>query len=253
VVINLSAFASASGLKFVLYFKLLNIICLGKEYCMHRFIMIAFVILLTIPSFAADVPKTDEQKTFYAVGLAVAKQISVFNMTPAEFEIMKEGLTDGATGKTPLVDLEAYSKKIQALAQARRDAQGKKLTVMAKDFVEKAAMEKGAVKTSSGLIYLSLNEGSGTGPTATDKVKVNYRGTLVDGKEFDNSYKRGQPVELPLNGVIKCWTEGLQMMKPGGKARLVCPPAIGYGERGAGIIPPNATLVFEVELLEVKK
>jgi FKBP-type peptidyl-prolyl cis-trans isomerase FkpA len=124
---------------------------------------------------------------------------------------------------------------------------------MATEFVDKAAKEKGAVKTSSGLIYLSLKEGSGTGPAATDKVKVNYRGTLVDGKEFDSSYKRGQPVEFPLTGVIKCWAEGVQMMKPGGKARLVCPPEIGYGERGSGLIPANATLVFEIELFEVKK
>jgi FKBP-type peptidyl-prolyl cis-trans isomerase FkpA len=220
---------------------------------MHRFIMIALVTLLAMPVFAADEPKSDEQKTLYAVGLAVAKQISVFNLTPAEFDIVKQGITDGATGKTPLVDLEAYSQKIQALALARRDAQGGKLAAMAKDFVDKAAKEKGAVKTSSGLIYLSLKEGSGTGPAATDKVKVNYRGTLVDGKEFDSSYKRGQPVELPLNGVIKCWTEGMQMMKPGSRARLICPPEIGYGERGIGLIPPNATLVFEIELLEVKK
>lgn len=220
---------------------------------MHRLIMTALVILLAMPVFAADEFKSDEQKTLYAVGLAVAKQISVFNLTPAEFDIVKQGITDGATGKTPLVDLEAYSQKIQGLALARRDAQGEKLASQAKEFVAQAAKEKGATKTSSGLIYLSLKEGSGTGPAATDKVKVNYRGALVDGKEFDSSYKRGEPVELPLNGVIKCWTEGLQMMKPGGRARLICPPEIGYGERGVGLIPPNATLVFEIELLEVKK
>lgn len=220
---------------------------------MRRFIIIALIILFSMPAFAADEPKSDEQKTIYAIGLAVAKQISVFSLTPAEFDLVKQGIMDGATGKTPLVDLEAYSQKIQTLALARRDAQGETLAVMAKAFVDKAAKEKGAVKTSSGLIYLSLLDGSGTGPVATDKVKVNYRGALVNGKEFDSSYKRGQPVELPLNGVIKCWTEGVQMMKPGGKARLVCPPEIGYGERGAGLIPPNATLVFEIELLEVKK
>jgi FKBP-type peptidyl-prolyl cis-trans isomerase FkpA len=108
------------------------------------------------------------------------------------------------------------------------------------------------VTTASGLVYESLKEGSGTSPTATDVVRVHYRGTLTDGKEFDSSYKRGQPAEFPLNRVIKCWTEGVQLMKPGGKARLTCPPAIAYGERGAGgVIPPNATLQFEVELLEV--
>ena len=111
------------------------------------------------------------------------------------------------------------------------------------------------VTTKSGLVYQSLTEGSGASPTATDTVKVHYRGTLPDGKEFDSSHKRGEPAEFPLNRVIACWTEGVQMMKPGGKARLTCPPAIAYGERGAGggVIPPNATLQFEVELISVRR
>jgi FKBP-type peptidyl-prolyl cis-trans isomerase FkpA len=221
---------------------------------MHRLIIAALVTLLAIPAFAADEPKTEEQKTFYAIGLAIARQITPFSLTPAEFEFVKQGLTDGTTGKTPVVELDAYGKKIQELGQARQKERGEKLTAATKEVTDKAAKEKGAVKTASGMIYLSLKDGSGTGPAATDKVKVHYRGTLVDGTEFDSSYKRGQPAEFPLNGVIKCWTEGVQMMKPGGKAKLVCPPAIAYGEKGAGgLIPPNATLVFEVELLEVKK
>ncbi|MBA2675958.1 MAG: FKBP-type peptidyl-prolyl cis-trans isomerase [Ramlibacter sp.] len=110
------------------------------------------------------------------------------------------------------------------------------------------------VTTKSGLIYQSLKEGTGASPAATDVVKVHYRGTFQDGREFDSSYKRGEPTEFPLNGVIPCWTEGVQMMKPGGKARLTCPPAIAYGARGAGgVIPPNATLNFEVELVSVKR
>nr|WP_231402548.1 FKBP-type peptidyl-prolyl cis-trans isomerase [Caenimonas aquaedulcis] len=110
------------------------------------------------------------------------------------------------------------------------------------------------VTTASGLVYQSLKDGSGKSPAATDTVRVHYRGTLMDGKEFDSSYSRGEPTEFPLNRVIKCWTEGVQLMKPGGKARLTCPAAIAYGERGAGggVIPPNATLVFEIELLQVK-
>jgi len=120
------------------------------------------------------------------------------------------------------------------------------------DAAVKAAMEPGAVVAASGLVYKSIRDGSGAGPKATDTVKVHYRGTFPDGKEFDSSYKTGQPAEFPLNGVIKCWTEGVQMMKPGGKAKLTCPPAIAYGERGAGgVVPPNATLVFEIELLAV--
>lgn len=111
------------------------------------------------------------------------------------------------------------------------------------------------VTTKSGLIYQSLKDGSGASPSATDTVKVHYRGTFpADGKEFDSSYKRGEPTEFPLNRVIACWTEGVQLMKPGGKAKLTCPPAIAYGERGAGgVIPPNATLNFEIELISVKK
>jgi FKBP-type peptidyl-prolyl cis-trans isomerase FkpA len=105
----------------------------------------------------------------------------------------------------------------------------------------------------SGLVYKSLKDGDGASPTATDVVRVHYRGTLPDGKEFDSSHKRGQPAEFPLNRVIKCWTEGVQKMKVGGKAQLVCPPAIAYGERGTpgGPIPPNATLHFEIELLGI--
>jgi FKBP-type peptidyl-prolyl cis-trans isomerase FkpA len=110
------------------------------------------------------------------------------------------------------------------------------------------------VKTASGLVYESVKEGSGESPKATDTVKVHYRGTFMDGREFDSSYKRGEPTEFPLNRVIPCWTEGVQKMKPGGKAKLTCPPSIAYGERGAGgVIPPNATLQFEVELVSVKK
>ena len=109
-----------------------------------------------------------------------------------------------------------------------------------------------AVTTPSGLVYRSLKEGAGASPTATDRVQVHYRGTLPDGKEFDSSYARGKPAEFPLNRVIACWTEGVQRMKVGGKASLTCPPAIAYGERGAGnVIPPNATLLFEVELLAI--
>ena len=110
-----------------------------------------------------------------------------------------------------------------------------------------------AVTTKSGLVYQLLKEGSGAGPAATDTVKVHYRGSFMDGREFDSSYKRGEPTEFPLNRVIACWTEGVQLMKPGGKARLTCPPAIAYGERGAGgTIPPNATLQFEIELVSVR-
>jgi len=120
------------------------------------------------------------------------------------------------------------------------------------DVAAKAAKEPGAVVTRSGLVYRSLKDGNGESPSASDTVRVHYQGTFPDGREFDSSYKRGQPAEFPLNRVIPCWTEGVQRMKVGGKAKLTCPSSIAYGERGAGgVIPPNATLVFQIELLDV--
>jgi FKBP-type peptidyl-prolyl cis-trans isomerase FkpA len=123
----------------------------------------------------------------------------------------------------------------------------------AADPLKAAAAESGAVVTDSGLVYRSLKDGSGPSPAAADTVKVHYRGSFPDGKEFDSSFKRNQPAEFPLNRVIRCWTEGVQKMKVGGKAKLTCPSAIAYGERGTpgGPIPPNAVLQFEVELLGI--
>ena len=127
------------------------------------------------------------------------------------------------------------------------------IAILSSAFVA-AAYAQSPLTTKSGLVYQSLKEGSGASPRATDTVRVHYRGTFPDGREFDSSYKRNEPTEFPLNRVIACWTEGVQMMKPGGKAKLTCPPQIAYGEKGAGgVIPPNATLVFDVELLEVKR
>ncbi len=121
------------------------------------------------------------------------------------------------------------------------------------DALDKAAKEPGAIVTPSGMVFRSMTEGKGANPKATDVVSVHYRGSFPDGKEFDSSYSRGAPTEFPLNAVIKCWTEGVQRIKVGGKAKLTCPPAIAYGERGAGgVIPPNATLQFEVELIAIK-
>jgi FKBP-type peptidyl-prolyl cis-trans isomerase FkpA len=119
-------------------------------------------------------------------------------------------------------------------------------------YLDKAAAEPGAVKTASGLVYRELRAGTGASPAASDTVKVNYRGTLVDGTEFDSSYKRNEPISFPLSGVIPCWTEGVQKMKVGGKSQLVCPSSIAYGDRGSPpVIPGGATLIFEVELLSI--
>lgn len=126
-------------------------------------------------------------------------------------------------------------------------------TLAADATLEASAKEAGAVVTASGLVYKSLKDGAGASPKASDTVKVNYRGTFPDGKEFDSSYKRNKAIEFPLGNVIPCWTEGVQRMKVGGKAKLTCPASIAYGSRGAGggAIPPNATLLFEVELLGI--
>ena len=144
---------------------------------------------------------------------------------------------------------------LRAVALASVTALALPMAYAQADAAAAAAKEAGAVVTPSGLVYRSLKDGKGASPSATDTVKVHYRGTFPDGKEFDSSYKRGEPIEFPLNGVIKCWTEGVQKMKIGGKAKLTCPASIAYGERGAGggVIPPNATLQFEVELLDIAK
>ena len=163
------------------------------------------------------------------------------------------GVRDAAAGK-PEVKLEDKQAAIQQLVTSRRAAQGAALAKQGEGYLEKAAKEPGAVKTASGLVYVPIKEGTGASPTAASKVKVNYEGKLVDGKVFDASAKHGGPATFPLNGVIPCWTEGVQKLKVGGKARLVCPAALAYGDRGAGgEIPPGATLDFEVELLEILK
>lgn len=200
---------------------------------------------------------TDDQKAIYAFGAAVGKQVSQqtaqIRLTPAELEIFKAGFGDVLTGKEPVVKINDYQDAFQKLAQLRI-AEGAELAKKAgEDLLASAAKEPGAVKTDSGLIFRTLTPGTGPSPKATDTVRVHYHGTLPDGKVFDSSVDRGEPAEFGLNGVIPCWTEGLQRMKVGEKAKLICPAAIAYGERGAGgTIPPNSTLIFEVDLLAIK-
>ena len=220
-----------------------------------RFACPAAVLALAVTGALAQDLKTEDQKTLYALGVTAARDLKSFSLTPQEAELVLKGMADILYGKAPALDAEAYRSRIQQLAQARRQALADQQAAAGKAFLAKAATEKGAVKLDSGLVYIPVKEGSGAAPWATDTVKAHYRGTLIDGTEFDNSYKRGQPGQLVLSKLqIKGLAEGLQKMKVGGKARLVCPPALAYGVQGAGtVIPPNATLVFEVELLEIKK
>jgi FKBP-type peptidyl-prolyl cis-trans isomerase FkpA len=191
---------------------------------------------------------TEEQKTIYTLGLTIYRSLGQFNLTPAEIDLVKKGITDAAAHR-PEVDMETYGPKISQLQQARTAQVAVKEKAASTAYLAKAAAVPGAVKTDSGLVYKELVPGTGASPKATDTVKVNYRGTLTDGSVFDSSK---EPVEFPLNGVIPCWTEGVQKMKVGGKAELVCPSSIAYGDNGhPPVIPGGATLVFEVELVSI--
>jgi len=213
------------------------------------------LLLHTLPVTAADVElKSDDDKTLYALGLALAPQLSSFNLSASELAVVEAGLADGLLNRPKKVELNDYRPKIQQLAQSRAAAVAAVEKQAAQEFLTKAAAEKGAKKTESGLVYVELKPGTGEQPKATDKVKVHYQGTLTDGTVFDSSIQRGQPATFPLNGVIKCWTEGVQLMKVGGKSKLICPSDIAYGDRGSPPkIKPGAALVFEVELLEIVK
>ncbi|MEK9146474.1 MAG: FKBP-type peptidyl-prolyl cis-trans isomerase [Elusimicrobiota bacterium] len=206
------------------------------------------------PGKADGALKTEEEKTLYTLGALLGRNVAEFSLTPAELKSVQLGLKDAALGKAPQVDLQAYSVKVNLLAQAKRAAKAEGEKTKSKSFLEKAAKEKGAETLASGLVYSEIKPGTGESPKASDKVKVHYHGTLTDGKVFDSSVQRNQPAEFPLNQVIPCWTEGVQKTKVGGKSKLVCPSSIAYGDRGfPPDIPGGATLVFEVELLEILK
>ena len=198
-------------------------------------------------------PKTEEQKTLYAVGLYLAKQVGPFSLKPDEIPYVMQGLRDGIAGGKPVVELSVYGPKLNELARGRAKEKTDEEKKASAGVLASAAAESGAEKLPSGLVYKMIKEGTGETPKPSDRVKVHYHGTLRDGKVFDSSVQRGQPAVFGLTGVIPCWTEGLQKMKVGGKAKLTCPSEIAYGERGhPPTIPGGAVLTFEVELIDIE-
>lgn len=206
------------------------------------------------PAAAANAAlATDDSKTIYAMGYELSKMIAPYNLSDADLPSFLMGITDGVTKKDPQISMDEFGgPKFAALAKKRSAGVAEAQKQASGPFLEKMAAEPGANKTASGLIYFETTAGTGKQPTAEDQVKVHYTGTLIDGTVFDSSVERGTPASFPLKGVIPCWTEGLQLMKEGGKAKLVCPADIAYGDAQKGpLIKPGSTLVFEVELLEV--
>jgi FKBP-type peptidyl-prolyl cis-trans isomerase len=228
---------------------------------MHRnlFILLAACVAVASCADAAQqAPKTEEDKTLYALGVMLSRNIQTFAFTPKELEMIKAGLTDGAQDKADKAiadDLEkTYVPKLQELQKTRMASAAEKEKAAGAAFLAKAATEKDATKTPSGLVIKTLTAGTGASPTAEDQVKVHYEGKFVSGKVFDSSIERKEPVTFPLTGVIPCWTEAVQLMKVGGKAQIVCPAELAYGDEGRPpTMPGGATLVFQVELLEIVK
>jgi len=215
--------------------------------------LLATLAVTTAPA-AARAQKPDDEKALYGVGMALADNLEIFALSAAELETVIKGLRDGAAHKPKYTRDEQLNAAINELARSRKQVADDKQKAVGPEYVTRMAASKGARKTAAGAVVIPVKEGSGPSPTAKDKVKVHYAGRLIDGKEFDSSVKRGQPAEFPLDGVIKCWTEGLQLMKVGGKATVVCPSDIAYGPAGRPpVIPGNAVLTFEVELLEIVK
>ncbi len=196
--------------------------------------------------------ETEEQKTAYALGFGLGRNVQPLDLNQSELDALKQGIQDAASNAMARVDVDAYQQQVQALAQRRSAVLAAAAKEAGKVFEEAKAQEAGAQRFDSGLIMIVQQEGEGASPAASDKVTVHYQGKLIDGSVFDSSVQRGQPATFPLNGVIPCWTEALQKMKVGGKAQLVCPSDIAYGDRGLPPrISPGATLVFEVELIEI--
>lgn len=198
--------------------------------------------------------KSEDDKTFYAMGFMLGGNLSRLNLSDAELAALHKGVVSAAKGQKSEVDMSKYQSRIQEVFKKRMDQVAKKEKEVGTKFIENFLKEEGVQKTESGLAYKVLKEGTGATPVAEDTVEVHYHGTLIDGTVFDSSVERGKTISFPLNRVIKGWTEGLQLMKEGGKTKFVIPSELAYGENGAPPkIPGGATLIFEVELFKVTK
>lgn len=202
---------------------------------------------------AKDGFKSEEERQIYTIGFLMGRNIAPFDLSPAEMKIAQAGLADASLGRKPLVDIRFQQSRINDMLTKRmQDAAGKE-KAKGKLFEDKFVKEKKPAAIPGGGWYLETAAGTGAIPGKTERVKVNYLGVTVDGEKFDSSYDRGEPTEFALDGVIKCWTNGISMMKVGGKAKLVCPSDVAYGDPGRPGIKPGATLVFDVELLDIVK
>ncbi|MBR6340031.1 MAG: FKBP-type peptidyl-prolyl cis-trans isomerase [Alloprevotella sp.] len=189
----------------------------------------------------------------YALGLVIGSNLRGLGVEKIDSAAFLSGVEDLLLGRTPAVDVATAQRRVAAFLQEQEARRSEGLRAEGEAFLKQNAGKQGIVVTKSGLQYEVLSEGTGALPRATDTVRCHYEGRLVDGSVFDSSYRRGEPAEFPLNGVIAGWTEGLQLMKEGAKYRFYIPQELGYGARGAGSsIPPYAALIFDVELIKVK-
>ena len=196
---------------------------------------------------------SEDEKTLYALGVLVSRNLETFNLTPAEFKLVQQGLADGFNHHATL-DADSYNTKLQAMQRTRLGVIDEHQKSAGQAYLDKAAALPGAQKTATGMVFISVSEGKGATPDKSDRVSVIYEGKLIDGTVFDSSAKHngGQPVSMTLSGIIPCWTEALQLMKVGGKSRVVCPSSLAYGDRGAmPTILPGAALEFSIELVDI--
>ncbi len=215
-------------------------------------IFLSLIVLLGFSSINAQNLNTEMEKVSYSLGVNVAKSVKNQGLESIDADAIAKAFKDVFEGNTLEISEEEANIVLQDYFGKLANAQQKANVEAGQKFLDENAKREGVVTTSTGLQYEVLQEGSGDSPKETDNVTVHYHGTLIDGTVFDSSVDRGQPATFPVNGVIPGWVEALQLMNPGAKYKLFIPSNLAYGERGAGgAIGPNATLVFEVELISI--